>query len=519
MSDKKAKILVVEDDADVRQAIAFWLATAGYAVLEATDGRTGLDVIRAEGPQAVLLDLRLPGLDGFAVLEALGREGGEQPPVLVISGQNEIAGVVQAFRMGAADYLQKPIISFDLLGHALEAVLERRRLARAVRLAETRYFNLVQNLPLLVFVLGETLEVTFINKFCRPLLGFSRAEALGTPDWFLGRLHPDDRERIGSRLTGGFPPLERSRTEECRFVHKNGATIHALLRAIPSAGPGRPGRAGPPGPGGSIEGIVVDITDRVELERFVVQEEKLKTLGAISAEVAHEIRNPLFSIAGFAHRLQARMPENREAAIILSEARRLEDILDRISSYLHPVDLRPRLCALNAIVSTALDFLAPEFSARGIDADFRPAPGLPDLQLDPELLTQVVTSLVRYATRHLAEGGRVVLASSRHARFGHLDVAFAADRPVAEPELLFLPFEEGEDRMGLPLSYRIVKNMGGSLTFSQIGPDAAFTVQLPLGQPSDQPLPANGEDDLFDDNDDGAPNGPPDAERGPLERP
>lgn len=495
MTDKKAKILVVEDDIDVRQAVSLWLTGSGYDVIEAEDGRLGLELAQCEKPDAVLLDLRLPVLDGFEVLSALAREGGTPPPVIVISGQDEITGVIQAFRLGAADYLQKPIVSFDLLGHALEAVLERQKLSLAVRLAEMRYFNLVQNLPLLVFVLDATGNLAFINKFCRTLLGYSRGEALTEQDWFLSRVHPEDKSRVADLFKRGFSPKERARTEECRFVHKNGATIHALLRAIPSARPGNDGEVP------AIEGIVVDITDRVELERFVVQEEKLKTLGAISAEVAHEIRNPLFSIAGFAHRLQARLPESREADIILSEARRLEDILDRISTYLHPVDLRPRQCALNAIVTAAVEFLAPEFSARGVSAEARLAAGLPDLQLDPDLLTQVVTSLVRYAARHLPEGGQVQLASSRHARFVHLDVAFAAAAPIHEPDLLFLPFQEGEERMGLPLSYRIVKNMGGSLTFSQIAGEAAFTVQFPLG-PLSGSLPPAEEADWDDGADD-----------------
>ena len=249
-----------------------------------------------------------------------------------------------------------------------------------------------------------------------------------------------------------------------------------------------------------VEGIVVDITDRVELERFMVQEEKLKTLGAISAEVAHEIRNPLFAIAGFAHRLQARLPDNHEAGIILSEARRLEDILDKISNYLHPVDLRPQLCALGAIVAAALDFLGPEFSALDIFAETRLAPELPELRLDPDLLTQVVTSLVRFAAKRTPPGGCVRLLASRHARFVHLDVAFAPNAPVAEPELLFLPFEEGDERMGLPLAYRIVKNMSGSLTFSQGSGEAAFTVQLPVGPPYEDP-PAETDDEGEDADD------------------
>ena len=176
MPEKNATILVVEDDDDVRRAICAWLATAEYTSLEAADGQQGLALIQTARPDAVLLDLRLPLLDGFGVLAALPRGNGA-PPVIIISGQDEIEGVVRAFRLGAADYLQKPILSFDLLGHALAAVLERETLTRAVRLAETRYFNLVQNLPLMVFVLDADLNLTFVNKFCRTLLGFSRADA------------------------------------------------------------------------------------------------------------------------------------------------------------------------------------------------------------------------------------------------------------------------------------------------------------------------------------------------------
>ena len=486
MPDKNAKILVVEDDADVCQSVCVWLALNGYGVLEASDGLQALAVVAAERPDVVLLDLRLPVLDGFGVLKALSQQAGP-PPVIVISGQDGIEGVIQAFRLGAADYLQKPIISFDLLGHALDAVLEREQLSRAVRLAQNRYFTLVQNLPLLVFVLGNDLELTFINKFCRSLLGFTRTEALDTPGFFTARMHPEDRDRIVACLRRSLSPLGKAHTEECRFVHKNGATIHALLRAIPSAHSERDGQAA------AIEGILVDITDRVELERFVVQEEKLKTLGAISAEVAHEIRNPLFAIAGFAHRLQARIPENREAAIILAEARRLEDILDKISNYLHPVDLRPRLCSLRAIVIAALGVLAPEFAARAVAPRSELAASLPELRLDPDLLTQVVASLVRFAVSRVSSGGDIHLATSRHSRYAHLDVDFVPGRAVIDPELLFLPFEEGDERLGLPLAYRVVKNMGGSLTFSQHGGEAAFTVQLPIDPLSE--LPEDNEDD------------------------
>jgi PAS domain S-box-containing protein len=470
-------ILVVEDDADVRRGIVLWLASTGYAALEAADGQECLDRIREDRPDAVLLDLRLPGLDGFDVLDGLAAEEAA-PPVIVISGLDEIESVVRAFRMGAADYLQKPIVSFDLLEHALTAVLERTRLARAVTLAQDRYFTLVQNLPLLVFVLRPDFELDFINTYCRPMLGYVRDEVLATPGWFLSRVHPDDRSRVRASLAQTARDRQKARTEECRLVHHNGTTVHALLTVMPPH----------PDQAPLTEGIAVDITDRVELERFVVQEEKLKTLGAISAEVAHEIKNPLFSIAGFAHRLKARLPDSHEADIILSEARRLEDILDRIGNYLHPVDLRPKLCTLGAIVATTLDFLAPELTARKVRVATRLDDGLPELRLDPELLCQVVASLARFTAARLPEGGVAWLETSRWQRFALLRLGAVLPNPVREPELLFLPFEEGGERMGLPLARRLVKNMGGALTFEQTGDgQEVFTVRLPLGEAAAAP--------------------------------
>jgi len=475
MDANSPAILVIEDDEDVRRGICLWLADAGYTPLEAADGREGLAGIRQEHPDAVLLDLRLPVLDGFEVLAALSAEE-SAPPILVISGQDEIAGVVRAFRLGAADYLEKPIVSFDLLDHALKAVLDRVRLGRDVARAQARYRTLVHNLPLLVFMLRADHELDFINPACRSMLGYGPEEALAMPGWFLSRIHPDDRNRIRDCLAL-TEAQERTHVEECRLVHKNGATVHALLTLMPASPPPEPGCPS------LVEGIAVDLTDRVELERFVVQEEKLKTLGAITAEVAHEIRNPLFSIAGFAHRLKNRLPDCNELDIILAESRRLEDILDRIGNYLHPVAPHPRLCALPPIITTVLDFLSPELAAKDLHVATRLADNLPEARLDPDLLSQVVSSLVRFAAARLPAGETIRLGTGISHRFLLLEVRYPQPIPIKDPELLFLPFEEEGERMGLPLASRLVKNMGGSLTFEQTDErQAVFTVRLPLGE-------------------------------------
>jgi signal transduction histidine kinase len=86
-----------------------------------------------------------------------------------------------------------------------------------------------------------------------------------------------------------------------------------------------------------LEEMVIQRTLALEeAYKAMLQEEKLKTLGSISAQMAHEIRNPLMAIGGFARRLQAKNPDSFELEIIVQESSRLEQILKRIESYLRP---------------------------------------------------------------------------------------------------------------------------------------------------------------------------------------
>jgi signal transduction histidine kinase len=99
-----------------------------------------------------------------------------------------------------------------------------------------------------------------------------------------------------------------------------------------------------------IQGMIVEITDRVFSEKAVIQREKLNLLRSISAEVAHGIRNPLVSIGGFALRLRKRFNDLPEGDIILSESERLEKLLKRIAECLRPVDVTFQDSSINNVV-------------------------------------------------------------------------------------------------------------------------------------------------------------------------
>jgi two-component system, NtrC family, sensor histidine kinase HydH len=118
-----------------------------------------------------------------------------------------------------------------------------------------------------------------------------------------------------------------------------------------------------------------DLTEEKRMEKALLQREKLKTLGAISAEVAHEIRNPLVAIGGFARRLQEKTPDLAEAGIIVNESQRLERILGRIRDYLKPIDIQMKKSSINEILRNCINLLSPQLIAKRVRCVLDIAPG------------------------------------------------------------------------------------------------------------------------------------------------
>lgn len=120
-------ILVIDDETAVRDLFAFYLKRLGYTVFTASDGQSGLDLCHDIDPALVLCDLRMPGMDGLEVLAVLTQDFPETP-VIVVSGMGGFADAIQALKLGAWDYVTKPIEDFAVLEHAVGKAMERARL-------------------------------------------------------------------------------------------------------------------------------------------------------------------------------------------------------------------------------------------------------------------------------------------------------------------------------------------------------------------------------------------------------
>src|SRR3954468_13812656 len=124
-----ATILVIDDDPQVRSAFRRLLERDGFRTAGAEDGVRGIAAFRSAPPDAVLLDLRMPEMDGLEVLSALVGEAPEIP-VIVSSGAGTMRDAVEALRRGAWDFVTKPISDPELLIHSITRGLEKARLRR-----------------------------------------------------------------------------------------------------------------------------------------------------------------------------------------------------------------------------------------------------------------------------------------------------------------------------------------------------------------------------------------------------
>jgi DNA-binding response OmpR family regulator len=129
------KVLVADDDADLRDLISFTLAQAGYLVIKAADGPGAVQLFERESPDLVVLDINMPGMSGFQVCEAIRRRS--RVPVMMLTVRGEEEDLVRALGLGADDYLNKPFSPRTLLAR-IKALLRRAGMENNAPLAVGR---------------------------------------------------------------------------------------------------------------------------------------------------------------------------------------------------------------------------------------------------------------------------------------------------------------------------------------------------------------------------------------------
>jgi signal transduction histidine kinase len=232
--------------------------------------------------------------------------------------------------------------------------------------------------------------------------------------------------------------------------------------------------------------------DLQETQERLIQGEKLAVLGEMAASVAHELKNPLVSVGGFAQRLaRFTTPGSREqeySVIIAREARRMEEMLANILAFSKKQMLCFGPCHLKKIIEEALDLEANTLHHAQIEVVTQFEDDLPPIAGDEQKLRQVVLNFISNARQVMTHGGTLTLRAYRTTLRGDRAVAVEVEDtgggiPVVVMRNIFNPFfttkEEGTG-LGLSISHRIIELHRGEITVENLEKGARFTLVLPV---------------------------------------
>ena len=468
MPDIKQEILVVDDEPSGAEAVADFLSIEGYQPLVCTRPREVLASFEKSRFSLAFVDINLPGMSGLELASRL-KEIDPRIEIVFMTGYGTFDNAVEAIKIGAYDYLPKPF-GLNELSLCLRRFQERQALTERLEHSERRYFGLVQSIPSIIFVIHDDLRLDFINSASEPILGYSPEEAMADPNWLMKIIHAEDRERVRGLLTSALKSKNSRFSTECRLTHKEGHIIHAMIKSIPHKTEFQ-----------GLQGLIVDISDRIFLERARLQDENVRILGAISEEVAHEIRNPLVSIGGFARRLKRKFPDLPEGDIILRESQRLEKILQRIMEYLRPMEFTCEDCSVKDVLTECLELLGPDMEHGGVKGRLNLDTSLSPVYIDKDILAQIFTGLILNAVKEMDAGDTLYIRTFESRENVNIEFKNRGPKPKGKRvDRVLMPFGEGYQGTVLPLSSRLLRQMGGFLSYSQEPNEMVFTVSLPM---------------------------------------
>jgi PAS domain S-box-containing protein len=502
------RLLLVEDNRNARLLLRRLLDQPGYELVETEAGRRALELVEGRGFDLVVLDLRLPDLDGLEVLRRLRRRFDPVDlPVIVLTASDESAVAVTALSSGANDFVTKPFEAPVLLARIrnqltvkrsadglrrlrddLEAAVELRteelRATNAsLREGERRFRMISETSPIGIAVtsIGDG-RFLFANPRMRDLVGAGPAalERCSATD-ICG--DPGDRER----LLADFSSHDGVENRELRIRRLDGHLRWALVSARRIDYEGEP----------AVLWAMHDITEAREARTRMFQTSKLSSLGEMAAGVARELSQPLQVIRFAAEIAADEMGREGRAAArqlqkIMSHVERANAIIDHMRLYGgRHADSPTRFPPREAILA-AVGVMRRCVEDEGIELNLDLAADVPPVAGRRIEFDQVIL--------HLLANARDALVARGAGAPGRIAIGLAAN-PIADEvvltvrdngggipedmiERVFEPFfttrEDGRGTgLGLSVSHGIVADMGGRIDVANVDGGAEITVRLP----------------------------------------
>lgn len=496
------QVLLVDDNPTNLQVLFKTLEGSGYRLLAARDGEAALYTAKRARPALILLDVMMPGMDGFEVCERLKADPETADiAVIFLSALTDSQSKVHGLAIGGVDYIAKPFQTDEVLARVRTHIkIQRleRALARRNNELEDENQQILNTVEEGIIGLDVAGRISSMNAQAEAITGWAAADSIGELFSQLN-LFPNDA------------PLSQSFSLLCEGgvgLRKDHVSISTRSGHVaPVALSGSPRKEG-----GAVL-VLRDISEWLQ-DQFALEQareemdsqrqhlahiERLSTGGEMAAGIAHEVNQPLTAVTNYARvaqRLLADLPEDRRQKMdeVLSkisvQAERAAAVIQRMRSYVKKPSGGREVLDINQVLDDVIALAEVDSRVNAIPIALQVAENLPAIFADEVQLQQVALNLIRNAMESTANTGQnhaVEVSTYLEAGMVHFRVKdFGAGLAPEIEEQLFSPFvtsKEGGMGIGLSVSKSIMQAHGGDIRY-QPNPDggAIFSCEFPVHQ-------------------------------------
>ncbi|MBV9899779.1 MAG: response regulator [Alphaproteobacteria bacterium] len=504
-----ARILIVDDDERNAFAAVQALEELGHELVVARSGEEALRRLLTEEFAVILLDLHMPGMDGYETAELIRmrRRTSHTPIVFLTAIFRDEAHVFQAYSAGAVDVVFKPVDPFILkskvsvlvdlylkteevkrqsayqqwlLDEHARVKAEKAQTERVLRQTEARQEAILQSLPI-VFTsraLEPPFAVKFVSHVVEDVTGFPAERFTRDPEFGLSRVHAEDVERVREALVGAAATGRYAC--EFRWLCADGE-----YRVMQDQGVLAPPVDGAPR---EIFGVLLDATDRRQLEEQLAQARKMEAVGQLTGGVAHDFNNLLTPITGALDMLQRKYAEAdpRSARLLanaLQAADRAKTLVQRLLGFARRQTLETQPVDVPALLSGMRDLIASSIGST-IELRVRHDRDLPAALGDPNQLELAILNLCVNARDAMPNGGPLTitveevaigpgseakLSPALYVRVSVIDAGCGMDAETLARavEPFYSTKETGRGTgLGLSMVHGLAAQLGGGFTLS-----------------------------------------------------
>ncbi|MFZ6027580.1 MAG: response regulator [Chloroflexota bacterium] len=521
-------VLIIDDEPGIVQLCERLLSRAGFDVLAYTQPEEGLARLNDQSVDLLLVDIRMPGIDGFQVID-MAKQSQPDLAVVIMTGFGTVEMAIQALRRDADGLILKPFAGADLVQSVRRSLQDNRNKRDVSRLQVLRpLFNITETL--FTETVPERLQELLLDAatgqlHCPQVVIFYQAAEAQHPMCLAGRGLPlpdalDDPEKglIALAADLGFP----------LWINRHGPGDAQLQASLAEMGfssvlcvPVRlkescyifwaarlPGeetfsasdsemfailarQAAVAMENARLHAELRAYLRRVEeSQRALLQAEKMATVGRLTTSIAHEINNPLQAVQNCLHlanRSELPVADQRKyLSLAQSELDRLMRTVQRMLEFYRPGAVDRNSINVNDVIQRLLGLIGPQLLERQIETKTKLAGRLPDVLIVVDQIQQVFLNLALNAVEAMSDGGTLYITTLATKK--SVDVIFEDTGPgiaEADRERIFEPFVSTKEHgtgLGLAVSYGIIAAHGGSLELVPgRGRGACFRVSLPLG--------------------------------------